>query len=92
MTQTFWPPLRSEVKTIRVPSGEKRGWASNAMPDVIRVASPPVIGTVKRSPRWSKTMVVPSGLTSSEIHEPSVMSIARVRSEGRGRSSSLSES
>ena len=29
-------------------------------------------------------MVAPSGLTSSEIHEPSVMSIARVRSEGSG--------
>ena len=92
MTHTFWPPLRSDVKTMREPSGEKRGCASKAMPEVSWVASPPVIGTVKRFPRWSKTIVVPSGLTSSEIHEPTVMSIASVRSTGRGRAVSSSPS
>ncbi len=47
----FWPPLRSEVKTTREPSGEKRGWASNAIPDVSWRAVPPSIGSVNRSPR-----------------------------------------
>jgi hypothetical protein len=28
------------------PSGLNRGWASNAMPSVMRVAVPPVIGSV----------------------------------------------
>ena len=40
------PPLRSEVKTTRVPSGLKRGCPSKAMPRVSGVAVPPVIGMV----------------------------------------------
>jgi hypothetical protein len=51
MTQMFWPPERSEVNATWVPSGEKRGWASKAMPEVSCVAWPPVMGMVKRSPR-----------------------------------------
>ena len=70
---------------MRDPSGENRGWASNAIPEVSWVASPPAMGTVKRSPRKSKTMVSPSGLTSSEIQLPSVMSRGTSRSTSRGR-------
>lgn len=51
MIQMFCPPSRSEVKTIRSPSGLKRGWASKASPDVSCVASPPSTGSRKRSPR-----------------------------------------
>ena len=40
------PPLRSEVKTTRVPSGLKRGCPSKAMPWVRGVAVPPVMGMV----------------------------------------------
>ena len=70
---------------MRVPSGEKRGCASKAIPEVSCVAVPPSNGMVNRSPRKSKTMVSPSGLTSSEIQLPSVMSMDTVRSTGRGR-------
>jgi hypothetical protein len=47
----FSPPSRSEVNTMRFPSGLKRGWVSKPMPRVSRFACPPVIDTVKRSPR-----------------------------------------
>src|SRR5262245_45912643 len=56
------------------------------MPLVNRVARPPVIGMVYRSPSRSNTMVLPSGLTSSEIHVPrvAVNSALRDASSGRG--------
>ncbi len=44
MSQTFSPPERSEMNAMRLPSGENRGCASNAMPLVRRVAVPPVMG------------------------------------------------
>src|SRR6476646_5178812 len=53
------------------PSGENRGWPSNPIPLVMRVALPPLMGTVYRSPSRSKTMVLPSGETSSDIQVPS---------------------
>src|SRR6185503_10892512 len=70
--------------TLR-PSGEKRGWPSNGIPLVSAVAVPPAIGTVYRSPSRSKTMVRPSGDTSSEIHVPSSVSrlIDRVGTSSR---------
>src|ERR1043165_5501618 len=37
----------------------------------MRVAFPPAIGIVYRSPRMSKTIVWPLGATSSEIHDAS---------------------
>jgi hypothetical protein len=40
------PPLRSDVKTIFVPSGLKRGCASYAIPEVRAVARPPAAGIV----------------------------------------------
>jgi hypothetical protein len=46
MTQTSSDPSRSLTKTICRPSGDQRGWASKAIPSVIRVALPPPIGTV----------------------------------------------
>ena len=46
---------------------------SYAWPLVMRVAVPPAMGSVYRSPSSSNTMVRPSGDTSSEIHEPSVV-------------------
>src|SRR6478752_2004579 len=67
--QRLSPPLRSDTKTIFFPSGLNRGWLSIAMPLVRRVAVPPAIGSVYRSPRRSKTIVWPSGLTSSDIHD-----------------------
>ena len=51
MSQRFSPPSRSDWKAIHSPSGEYRGWASKAMPEVSWEASPPVIGSVNRSPR-----------------------------------------
>src|SRR5207253_11195468 len=60
-------------RTIIWPSGDHRGIASNALPLVTRVACPPAIGSVYRSPRRSNTIVRPSELTSSEIHVPSVV-------------------
>ncbi len=44
MIQRFSPPLRSETKTTRLPSGERRGCASYAIPLVRRVARPPADG------------------------------------------------
>src|SRR6185436_13296829 len=41
------------------------------MPLVMRVAFPPAIGIVYRSPRMSKTIVWPLGETSSEIQDAS---------------------
>src|SRR5262245_43433735 len=70
-SQRLSPPLRSLTKTIVLPSGEKCGWPSNAWPLVIRVAFPPAIGTVYRSPRMSKTIVWPFGDTSTVSHVPS---------------------
>ena len=40
------PPLLSEVKTTRVPSGLNLGWPSNAIPLVNGRASPPLSGKV----------------------------------------------
>src|ERR1043165_404127 len=54
-----------------LPSGEKRGWPSNPIPLVMRVALPPGIGTVYRAPTTSNTIVLPSGETSSDIQVPS---------------------
>ncbi len=45
MSQTFSMPLRSLVKAIVLPSGEKRGCESYAGPLVIARAAPPAIGT-----------------------------------------------
>src|SRR5690348_15490841 len=83
-SQTFSEPERSERKTMVFPSGEYRGCESNAGPDVIGFASPPDTGSVYRSPSNSKTIVRPSGETSSDIHVPSevVKSMARVGLSG----------
>src|SRR5437763_1605048 len=43
------------------------------MPLVRRVAVPPAIGSVYKSPSRSKTIVLPSGLTSTDIHDPFVV-------------------
>ena len=45
----------------------------------MRVASPPAIGIVYRSPSSSNTIVLPSGDTSSDNHVPSCASNATVR-------------
>ncbi len=45
-TQTFSEPLRSLMNTSFLPSDENAGCMSYACPLVIRVASPPVIGSV----------------------------------------------
>ena len=44
MIQILSPPPRSLVKAIFEPSGEKRGWMSQARPLVIALAVPPSIG------------------------------------------------
>ena len=44
MIQMLSPPPRSEVKAMRLPSGEKRGCTSQARPSAIRVGVPPAIG------------------------------------------------
>jgi len=87
MSQTRSPPLRSEVKTTFVPSGLKRGCPSTAIPWVSCVAVPPLAGIVYRSPSRSKTSVCPSGLMSTDIHEPSVVVNSTVRVGSRGRPS-----
>jgi hypothetical protein len=46
MVQRFQPPSRSETKTTFLPSGEKRGCPSKAMPRVSGTAFPPPIGIV----------------------------------------------
>ena len=88
-SQTFSAPLRSVRKTMRLPSGDHRGCESNAGPEVIRVAVPPVTGMVYRSPRSSKTIVLPSGETSSDIHVASDVSKLTVRVVFSGNESSL---
>ena len=45
MRQRLLPPPRSEVKAISLPSGEKRGWMSQAGPLVRRLAWPPAAGS-----------------------------------------------
>jgi len=45
-THTFSEPLRSLMNTNFFPSGENAGCMSYACPSVIRVASPPAIGSV----------------------------------------------
>ena len=79
---------------MRSPSGLKRGCMSYPIPLVRRVASPPVIGIEYRSPSMSKTIVWPSGLTSSEIQVPSLVvnRAQRAGSSGRPRSGSGSAS
>src|SRR5262245_41343766 len=91
MIQTLSPPLRSETNTIFFPSGLKRGAASNARPVVNAVALPPEIGIVYRSPSRSKTMVRPSGLTSTDIQLPlvAVNSALRFASRGSGLDGAL---
>src|SRR6188474_2635453 len=79
MVQTLSPPSRSDVNTTDLPSGEKRGCASYIMPFVNCVAVPPAMGSVYRSPRRSKTIDRPSGLTSSEIQVPSSVSRLKLR-------------
>src|SRR5918999_1761396 len=86
MIHTLSPPDRSETNATRLPSGLKRGWTSYAIPLVSRVARPPAIGIVYRSPRRSNTTVRPSGDTSSEIHDPFVVVKLAVRAADSGRS------
>ena len=43
-TQMLSPPPRSLVKASHLPSGEKRGCMSQAIPEVSATASPPAIG------------------------------------------------
>src|SRR5437867_7099194 len=74
---------------MRFPSGDHRGCESKAGPDVIRVAVPAVLGIVYRSPRSSKTIVLPSGETSSDIHVASDVSKLTVRVIFSGSESSL---
>jgi hypothetical protein len=45
-SQRFSLPERSLTNTIVFPSGAKRGWPSKPDPLVMRVAWPPVIGSV----------------------------------------------
>ena len=68
---------------------DHRGCESNDGPDVIRVALPPVIGMVYRSPSSSNTIVLPSGETSSDIHVASDVSKLTVRAIFNGSESSL---
>src|SRR5690348_11133948 len=82
----FSAPLRSERKTICLPSRDQRGWESNAGPEVIRVAVPPAMGMVYRSPTSSNTMVLPSGETSRDIQVPSDVENDTVRVVLSGRS------
>src|SRR5437867_2451651 len=86
MIHRLSPPLRSDTKTTRFPSGLNRGCTSIGMPLVKRVALPPSIGIVYRSPRRSKTIVLPSGLTSREIHEPLLVVKLTCRPTASGRS------
>src|SRR6266851_2098042 len=88
-SQMFSAPLRSDRKTMCLPSGDQRGCESKLGPEVIRVAAPPVIGIVYRSPSNSKTMVLPSGDTSRDIHVPSDVSKLTLRVIGNGSESSL---
>src|SRR5687767_6942418 len=71
--QRFSAPVRSLTNTMRFPSGEKRGCESHVGPLVMRVAVPPPIGSVYRSPRRSKMTVRPSGETSTDIQVPSLV-------------------
>src|SRR5262245_3467016 len=84
----FSAPLRSLMKTRLLPSGEKRGWLSKDRPPTIRLAWPPAIGSVYRSPSRSNTMVWPSGETSRDIHVPSSVVNSRVSAVLSGSSSS----
>ena len=42
--QMLLAPFRSEVNAMRRPSGDQRGCTSQARPEVMRVAAPPVTG------------------------------------------------
>ena len=86
IVQRFSAPSMSETNRILLPSGLNLGCPSKAMPLVKGVASPPENGMVYRSPRRSKTMVCPSGLTSREIQDPSSVVSEIVRAASRGRS------
>ena len=74
MVQMLLPPLRSEVKAMRLPSGDQRGWISQARPLLMRVAAPPETGMRYRSPSSENTIVRPSGDTSTSIQVPSLVS------------------
>src|SRR5258708_30658824 len=80
MIQMFSLPSRSERKAIHFPSGDHFGWLSNAIPPEISFAGPPPMGSVKISPTSSKTIVFPSGETSSERHVPSSVRHSILRS------------
>src|SRR5690606_117163 len=41
IVQMLLPPLRSEVKAMRLPSGDQRGWVAQVRPEVVRVGGPP---------------------------------------------------
>jgi hypothetical protein len=56
-----------------------RGMSSKAIPSVRRVACPPDMGTVYRSPSKSNVTISPSGETSKEIQVPSSVVKRRVR-------------
>jgi hypothetical protein len=87
----FSTPLRSLRNAIVLPSGENFGWLSNDMPPMMRRGTPPSIGSVYTSPSRSKTIVLPSALTSSDIHVPSsvVNSIVSAFSRTRRAGSSF---
>ena len=45
-TQRFSTPVRSVRKAMLLPSGDQVGWLSNDRPPMMRVASPPLMGSV----------------------------------------------
>ncbi len=70
---------------MSLPSGENFGCASKARPFVILFAFPPLIGIVYISPKRSKAIVFPSGLTSTDIHVPSSVLSLIIRSGFKGK-------
>ena len=63
--------LTVALAEIMLESGEKAGWLSYAAPCVMRLAVPPLIGSVYRSPSRSNRSVPPSFETSTESQVPS---------------------
>src|SRR5712691_10371021 len=66
-----YPPSRYAKKVIHLPSGDQVGCRASLKRSVIRVAAPPVAGSVQMLPCRSTASVRPSGETPTDIDVPS---------------------
>ena len=86
-TQRFSLPERSLTKASIDPSGEYVGCESNGRPQTMHCAWPPAMLIRYRLPSNSKTIVFPSGDTSSDTQVPSCSSNCKCRAGARGSAS-----